>query len=62
MGDTRPLFDMMAITLEKLPSSGVVARATIGSLIILAHMISVASISSRSQQVRQLQCTTVYIR
>lgn len=51
MGDTRPLFDMMAMTLEKLPSSGVIARATLGSLIILAHMISVASISSRSQQV-----------
>lgn len=52
MGDTRPLFDMMAMTLEKLPSSGVIARATLGSLIILAHMISVASISSRSQQVK----------
>ncbi|XP_031249114.1 protein EFR3 homolog A [Pistacia vera] len=51
IGDTRPLFDMMAITLEKLPSAGVVARATIGSLMILAHVISLASISSRSQKV-----------
>ncbi len=43
----------MAITLEKLPS-GVVARATIGSIMILAHVISVASVSSRSQQVRRV--------
>ncbi|XP_059437223.1 protein SEMI-ROLLED LEAF 2 [Corylus avellana] len=48
--DARPLFDLMAITLERLPSGGV-ARATIGSLMILAHMISVASASSRSQQI-----------
>lgn len=40
----------MAITLEKLPS-GVIARASIGSLMSLAHMISVASASSCSQQV-----------
>ncbi|KAB2005998.1 hypothetical protein ES319_D11G310100v1 [Gossypium barbadense] len=46
-----PLFNMMAISLEKLPSSGIVARATIGSLMVLAHMISLALISSRSQQV-----------
>ncbi|KAK9041749.1 hypothetical protein V6N11_016839, partial [Hibiscus sabdariffa] len=46
-----PLFNMMAISLEKLPSSGVVARATIGSLMVVAHMISLALISSRSQQV-----------
>lgn len=50
IGNARPLFDLMAITLEKLPS-GVVARATIGSLMILAHMISLALVSSRSQQV-----------
>nr|XP_023894081.1 uncharacterized protein LOC112006003 [Quercus suber] len=50
IGDARPLFDLMAITLEKLPSAAV-ARATIGSLMILAHVISVASVSSRSQQV-----------
>lgn len=52
IGDARPLFDLMAITLEKLPS-GVGSRATIGSLMILAHVISVASASSRSQQVRR---------
>ncbi|KAE8721026.1 cytochrome c oxidase subunit 5C [Hibiscus syriacus] len=46
-----PLFNMMAISLEKLPSSGVVAHAMIGSLMILAHMISLALISSRSQLV-----------
>ncbi|KAM7478464.1 hypothetical protein LguiA_026677 [Lonicera macranthoides] len=51
IADARPLFDMMAITLEKLPSVRVVARATIGSLVILAHMISLASVSSHSQQV-----------
>ncbi|GAV92254.1 hypothetical protein CFOL_v3_35635 [Cephalotus follicularis] len=51
IGDARPLFDMMVIALEKLPSPGVVARATIGSLIILAHMVSVVSVSSHSQQV-----------
>nr|GLL37390.1 protein EFR3 homolog B [Ipomoea trifida] len=49
--DARPLFDMMAMTLEKLPSHKVVARATMGSLIILAHTISIASLSSNSQQV-----------
>ncbi|OMO86277.1 Armadillo-type [Corchorus capsularis] len=49
--DARSLFDMMAISLEKLPSSGVVARATIGSLMVLAHMISLALVSSRTQQV-----------
>ncbi|KDP23388.1 hypothetical protein JCGZ_23221 [Jatropha curcas] len=48
--DARPLFDMMAITLENLPYSGVVARATIRSLIILAHMISLTSVTSHSQQ------------
>ncbi|XP_007031156.2 PREDICTED: protein EFR3 homolog B [Theobroma cacao] len=49
--DAQTLFNMMAISLEKLPSSGVVARATIGSLMILAHMISLALVSSRLQQV-----------
>ncbi|CAK9141192.1 unnamed protein product [Ilex paraguariensis] len=49
--DRGPLFDMMARTLEKLPAVKVVARATIGSLIILAHMISLASVSSQSLQV-----------
>ncbi|KAM2182827.1 hypothetical protein COP2_034150 [Malus domestica] len=50
IGNVRPLFDMMAITLENLPS-GIVARATLGSLMIVAHMISLALISSRTQQV-----------
>ncbi|KAK9919970.1 hypothetical protein M0R45_028540 [Rubus argutus] len=50
IGNIRPLFDMMSISLEKLPS-GTVARATIGSLMIVAHMISLALISSHSQQV-----------
>ncbi|KAL5853875.1 hypothetical protein ACOSQ3_008993 [Xanthoceras sorbifolium] len=49
--DAQPLFGVMAITLENIPSSGIVARATIASLMILAHVISLASISSRSQQV-----------
>ncbi|KAK8638609.1 hypothetical protein V6N13_137024 [Hibiscus sabdariffa] len=48
--DARPLFNMMTISLEKLPS-GTVAHATIGSLMVLAHMISLALVSSRSQQV-----------
>lgn len=43
---------MMAVTLEKLPAVGTVARATIGSLLILAHIISLASGLIRSQQVR----------
>lgn len=45
---------MMAIALEKLSSVRVVAKATIGSLIILAHVVSLASVSSLSQQVRGL--------
>lgn len=49
MADARALFDMMAITLEKLPSARVVARATIGSLIILAHMFSLAPVPSNAQ-------------
>ncbi|KAA3487170.1 protein EFR3-like protein B-like isoform X2 [Gossypium australe] len=49
--DVRSLFNMMAISLEKLPSSGSVARATVGSLMVLAHMISLALVTSHSQQV-----------
>lgn len=41
----RPLYDMMAITLENLPSMPAVARATIGSLLILCHIISLTSVS-----------------
>ncbi|XP_077218010.1 protein SEMI-ROLLED LEAF 2 isoform X2 [Tasmannia lanceolata] len=51
IGDARQLFDMMAITMEKLPPIGVVARAVIGSLLVLAHIISVASVHSHFQQV-----------
>ncbi|OVA16780.1 hypothetical protein BVC80_1543g235 [Macleaya cordata] len=51
VADARPLFDMMAMTLENLPPMGVVARATIGSMLILAHIISLASIPSRSQKI-----------
>ncbi|KAK7392085.1 hypothetical protein VNO78_20512 [Psophocarpus tetragonolobus] len=47
--DARPLFDLMAITLENIPS-GVVGRATIGSLIILARAVTLALTRLRSQQ------------
>ncbi|KAL1212768.1 Protein SEMI-ROLLED LEAF 2 [Cardamine amara subsp. amara] len=50
--NTQPLFDMMAVSVEGLPSSGVVSRAAVGSLLILAHAMSSAlSPSMRSQQV-----------
>ncbi|KAK4761476.1 hypothetical protein SAY87_029360 [Trapa incisa] len=51
IGNAQPLLDMMAITLEKLPPGGMVASATVGSSMILAHMISLVLISSQSQQV-----------
>ncbi|KAJ4969378.1 hypothetical protein NE237_016079 [Protea cynaroides] len=51
IGDARPLFDLMAITLEKLPPVGSIARATVGSLLILAHVISLAFMTSHSQQI-----------
>ncbi|XP_076952093.1 protein SEMI-ROLLED LEAF 2-like [Bidens hawaiensis] len=51
IADSRPLFDVMSTTLENLPPSSIVARATTGSMIILAHMIVVASVSSSAQQV-----------
>ncbi|KAI4349895.1 hypothetical protein L6164_010438 [Bauhinia variegata] len=47
--DMRPLFDLMAITLEDLPH-GIAVRATIRSLIILSRVISLALGSSNSQQ------------
>nr|DAD38267.1 TPA_asm: hypothetical protein HUJ06_008908 [Nelumbo nucifera] len=50
IGDAQPLFDIMGIALEKLPSVGVVARATIGSLLILTHIISLAFAPLQSQQ------------
>ncbi|XP_024961732.1 uncharacterized protein LOC112502139 [Cynara cardunculus var. scolymus] len=43
IANARPLFDKMAMTLEKLPTGGVVAWAITGSMIILAHMIVVSS-------------------
>ncbi|KAJ0912836.1 hypothetical protein HanRHA438_Chr06g0278771 [Helianthus annuus] len=51
IADSRPLFDVMSTTLENLPPSSIVARATTGSMIILAHMIVVASVSTNAQQV-----------
>ncbi|XP_062215824.1 protein SEMI-ROLLED LEAF 2 isoform X2 [Phragmites australis] len=51
INDVRPLYDMMAITLENLPSMPTVARATIGSLLILSHIISLTSISSNTPMV-----------
>ncbi|KZV47335.1 hypothetical protein F511_07758 [Dorcoceras hygrometricum] len=50
MVDVRPLFDVMAITLEKLPPVKAVAHAALSSLIILAHVISLASIPVHSQK------------
>ncbi|CAN6295342.1 unnamed protein product [Urochloa humidicola] len=51
INDVRPLYDMMAITLENLPSIPTVARATLGSLLILSHIISLTSISSNTPMV-----------
>ncbi|XP_073038450.1 protein SEMI-ROLLED LEAF 2-like isoform X1 [Primulina eburnea] len=48
--DVRPLFDVMSITLEKLPPVKAVAHAALSSLIILAHVISLASIPVHSQK------------
>jgi len=42
---------MMAITLEKLPAAATVAKAAIESLLILAHIISLTSVSSHPQLV-----------
>ncbi|CAN7025144.1 unnamed protein product [Brassica rapa subsp. trilocularis] len=51
-GNTQPLFDMMAVLLEELPSSGVVvSRAAVGSVLVLAHaMYSALTPSMRLQQ------------
>lgn len=51
IADPRQLCDIIVVILDELSSAEVVARATIGSLIILAHVISVASSFSSSQQV-----------
>ncbi|CAN0914074.1 Protein SEMI-ROLLED LEAF 2 [Linum grandiflorum] len=48
-GDAQPLLDHMTMSLEKLPSCGIVARATIRSLMILAHVISSSLVSSAKQ-------------
>ncbi|XP_028236813.1 uncharacterized protein LOC114416143 [Glycine soja] len=47
--DAQPLFDLMAINLENIPS-GVVGRATIGSLIILARAVTLALSHLHSEQ------------
>ncbi|MQL81832.1 hypothetical protein Taro_014296 [Colocasia esculenta] len=49
--NAQPLFDMMTITLEELPAIAVVSRAVIGSLLILAHIISISINHSHSQTV-----------
>ncbi|KAK3147444.1 hypothetical protein QOZ80_3BG0282450 [Eleusine coracana subsp. coracana] len=51
INDVRPLYDMMAITLENLPSMPTVARATLGSLLILSHIVSLTSVSSDAPMV-----------
>ncbi|GAB4835674.1 hypothetical protein Ancab_000584 [Ancistrocladus abbreviatus] len=51
MKDSSLLFDLMVITLEKLAPVGVVSRATMCSLIVLAHVFSVVSLNTYSQQV-----------
>ncbi|KAI4342906.1 hypothetical protein MLD38_027470 [Melastoma candidum] len=51
ISDARPLFDLLAITLEKIPTPGVPARATIGSAIVLAHMTALVAASSNFDQV-----------
>ncbi|XP_045795084.1 protein SEMI-ROLLED LEAF 2 isoform X1 [Trifolium pratense] len=47
--DPQPLFDLMAITLENIPS-GAVGKATIGSLIVLARALTSALTNLRLQQ------------
>ncbi|PIA51489.1 hypothetical protein AQUCO_01100374v1 [Aquilegia coerulea] len=50
VGDVQQLFDMMALTLEKPTPVGVTARVTVQSMLILAHIISLVSSFSHSQQ------------
>ncbi|KAL5147200.1 Pentatricopeptide repeat-containing protein [Glycine soja] len=52
--DAQPLFDLMAINLENIPS-GVVGRATIGSLIILARAVTLALSHLHSQEISQVE-------
>ncbi|GJN08071.1 hypothetical protein PR202_ga25959 [Eleusine coracana subsp. coracana] len=51
INDVRPLYDMMAIALENLPSMPTVARATLGSLLILSHIVSLTSVSAGAPMV-----------
>ncbi|KAK9084345.1 hypothetical protein Scep_030816 [Stephania cephalantha] len=51
VSDVQILFDIMAITMEKLPPGGVVARATIGTVLVLAHIISSSSFPSHLQKI-----------
>ncbi|KAL9234895.1 hypothetical protein vseg_009711 [Gypsophila vaccaria] len=48
VNDASPLFDLMVIALEKLASVGLVARATLSSVLILAHVT--VSVYSHLQQ------------
>ncbi|KAF6134619.1 hypothetical protein GIB67_022906, partial [Kingdonia uniflora] len=51
IGEVHPIFDMMSTILENLPSLEVVARATVESMLILAHIVSLASLISHFEQV-----------
>lgn len=53
----RSFLDTMGIMLEKLPPIGVVSRALIDSLLVLAHIISLACASSYTQQVFHVNLT-----
>ncbi|KAJ8447080.1 hypothetical protein Cgig2_022809 [Carnegiea gigantea] len=48
INNSRPLFDLMVIALEKLPPVGIVARATLGSVLILAYVL--VAVYSQLQQ------------
>eukprot|EP01018_Ginkgo_biloba_P025177 Gb_02906 [translate_table: standard] len=48
--DAGPVFDLMAMTLEKLSIMAVPARVTIGAMLILAHIIASISYQSYVQQ------------
>ncbi|CAM6103913.1 unnamed protein product [Calypogeia fissa] len=40
VGDAAPLFDMMATTLEKLPTNPIIARTTTEAVFVLAHCVA----------------------
>ncbi|KAH9319043.1 hypothetical protein KI387_020812, partial [Taxus chinensis] len=50
VGDPGPVFDMMAMALEKLSAVSVTARTTIGAMFILAHIIASTCNHSYVQQ------------